>query len=282
MRNEEITQQRCAICSSTMEKLFSAKVLAHYEVDYFHCTDCELIQTEQPYWLDVAYDSAITDLDVGLVQRNLKLSEIVSLIIDRYFDGRKRFLDFAGGYGLFVRLMRDKGFDFHHHDKFCQNLFANFFSMSDLDDAARKFELVTAFEFFEHVADPIMYFEQILGLSDTVLFTTELAPKHINSADDWWYFTPETGQHISFYSRRSLAILAQKMNACFCTDGARLHAITRNKSLEMDLTSVKAAGCEEGFARRILAAVRSKPELVRNPSVSVQHDYQHIKRLLNS
>lgn len=281
MRNEDTLKQRCPICASNMEKLFSTTVLLKYDVDYFRCLDCGLIQTEQPYWLDEAYDSAITDLDVGLVQRNLELSEKVSWIIDRYFDTRQRFLDFAGGYGLFVRLMRDKGFNFSHHDDFCDNLFAKYFSLSDLDNADLQFELVTAFEFFEHVSDPIIHCKKMLSLSDSILFTTELAPDYIKSVDDWWYFIQETGQHITFYSRQSLILLAQKMGADLYTDGVRLHAISRRKSIGLDLSTEKTARSGTGFGSRFLAAFRAKPQVVRNQSISIQHDYNFIKRLMS-
>jgi len=33
------------------------------------------------------------------------------------------FLDYAAGYGLFVRLMRDAGYNFRWSDLYCQNLF---------------------------------------------------------------------------------------------------------------------------------------------------------------
>jgi len=32
------------------------------------------------------------------------------------------FLDYAAGYGLFVRLMRDAGYNFRWSDLYCQNL----------------------------------------------------------------------------------------------------------------------------------------------------------------
>jgi hypothetical protein len=53
-----------------------------------------------------------------------------------------------GGYGMFVRLMRDGGFDFHREDPLCDNLFAQGFDRQD----DGTFELVTAFEVFEQSA----------------------------------------------------------------------------------------------------------------------------------
>jgi hypothetical protein len=71
-----------------------------------------------------AYSSAITKLDVGLTYRNITLSDRVNKILIRYFNPKGIFLDYLGGYGLFTRLMRDKGFDFYNTDQYCQNIFA--------------------------------------------------------------------------------------------------------------------------------------------------------------
>jgi hypothetical protein len=57
-------------------------------------------------------------LDTGIMQRNLYLSKITAFILLLFFDCRKKFLDYAGGYGVFVRLMRDYGFDFYWYDKY--------------------------------------------------------------------------------------------------------------------------------------------------------------------
>ena len=68
--------------------------------------------------------------------------------------------------------------------------------------------MVTAIEVFEHLVNPAAELDQMLRLSDTILFTTELQPKNIDNLSDWHYFAPETGQHISLYHRESLAALA--------------------------------------------------------------------------
>jgi hypothetical protein len=51
------------------------------------------------------------------MQRNINLSKMVATILLLFFDFRRKFLDYAGGYGVFVRLMRDIGFDFYWYDK---------------------------------------------------------------------------------------------------------------------------------------------------------------------
>jgi Methyltransferase domain len=223
----------CLICKQQSDAVFAARILNKYDAHYFKCSQCGFIQTEKPHWLGEAYQSAITSLDVGLVRRNLDLAEVTEKIIDQNFEREGRFLDFAGGYGLFVRLMRDKGYNFFRQDKFCLNLFAANYDLNDLPPSTR-FELVTAFEVFEHLPDPCQEAQRMLELSDSVLLTTEIVPSSpIAQADDWWYFAPETGQHISFFSMKALEILAVHMNCYLWTNKVTTHLLTR-RSLKAD------------------------------------------------
>ena len=65
----------CKICESESHKFAKASVLGRYEVDYFQCSNCGFVQTEDPYWLEEAYSDAIASSDVGLVFRNTMLSQ---------------------------------------------------------------------------------------------------------------------------------------------------------------------------------------------------------------
>jgi hypothetical protein len=209
--------------------LFTTSVLNKYNVQYFECLDTGFIQTEEPFWLEEAYSSAITKLDIGLPQRNVTLSERTAKIISSSFDPQQYFLDYAGGYGMFTRMMRDKGFKFYHTDVYCQNLFAEYFDLKD-SPANARFELVTAFEVFEHLVDPDKGINELLKFSDNILFSTELVPKkEIKNPGDWWYFIPETGQHISLYTEKALASLAEEHGLFFHTDGIGLHLFTKVK-----------------------------------------------------
>jgi Methyltransferase domain len=218
----------CLVCREASAFLFKTTVLGQYPVAYFRCPHCGLLQTEKPYWLDEAYAAAISALDVGLVGRNIYLARKAAQVIGAGFDPRGQFLDYAGGYGLFVRMMRDKGFDFYRQDRYCANLFAQHL---DVADAGHQpvFELVTAFEVLEHLVDPVAEIEHILGCADSVLFSTLLVPKGIQRAEDWWYFVPETGQHIVFFSVRALEILASRTGCQLFSNHADLHLLTRRK-----------------------------------------------------
>lgn len=220
----------CKICNSKSTQLFSQKthVLNKYPIHYYQCSECQFIQTEEPFWLSEAYESAITSLDLGLVNRNFTFSKIVASLIASFFDRKKEYLDYGGGYGMLVRIMRDRGFHFYRYDTYCENIFAKNFD--DTDTQSSTYELLTAFEVFEHLMDPVSELEKMLSLSDSIFFSTELQPtSSIHSSEDWWYFTPETGQHIALYSAKSLELLAHKFGCNFYTNNRNLHLITRKK-----------------------------------------------------
>ena len=205
--------------------LFKAKILNKHEISYFECLDTGYIQTENPYWLEEAYSSAITKLDIGLIRRNINLSTIVDRFIRGNFNPQSVFLDYSGGYGLFTRLMRDRGFDYWNTDKYCQNIFAEFNDLSYYPKD-NNFNLATAFEVLEHFEDPIKQIEEPLSFSENLLFSTELIPEIKGSMKDWWYFAFETGQHVSFYTAKSLEFIARKNNRNFYTNGKNLHLFT--------------------------------------------------------
>lgn len=237
--NKKNQNINCKICSSPVKHIFNSKVLNKYDVGYSQCTNCGFIQTDEPYWLDEAYNNAITSLDLGLISRNLEYSDKISSLILNNFDINGKFLDYAGGYGMFTRLMRDKGFDYYHQDQFCVNLYAQNFELDDLPKKT-KFEFVTAFEVFEHFSNPLEEIKNIFKYSNTIIFSTELQPdlKFINS-DQWWYFTPETGQHIAFYSRKALEFLAKFFNCYLYSEGS-LHILSKAKLKKEKLFSTNA------------------------------------------
>ncbi|MDB9306649.1 glycosyltransferase [Nodularia spumigena CS-591/12] len=222
----------CKICNSDSHYFATAKVLQKYDVNYFQCSNCGFVQTEDPYWLNEAYSEAIATSDVGLVYRNNMMANITSKLLFNYFDHQAKFLDYGGGYGLFVRLMRDQGFDFYWLDKFCKNILAQGFELQEND---RNLEIITAFELFEHLTNPVQDFKEIFDLCPNILFSTDLLPEDNPTPDKWWYYTPHEGQHISIYTRKSLEILASKYNLKLYTNGKSLHLLTTKENLPQNL-----------------------------------------------
>jgi len=88
-------------------------------------------------------------------------------------------LDYAGGYGVFVRLMRDIGFDFYWQDKYTENLFVRGFEY----DEKKRFDFLTSFKSFEHFDQPLQEIENMLSFSDNILFSTLLYGKNIPQSD---------------------------------------------------------------------------------------------------
>lgn len=220
----------CKICNNISKEVFSKKVLHKYEVKYYQCSICNFMQTDEPYWLDESYQDAINDTDIGLVSRNKLFSEIVTAQLRLLgFERTRKFLDYGGGYGMFVRMMRDNGFNFYCYDEYCENIYAKKFTDPNPANSSEKYEAVTAFEVFEHLTDPIKEIEKLLAHSDTILFSTELMQNNLNNLENWWYVMPEHGQHVAFYDRKTLEFIAQKYGLNLYTNNHTLHLLTKRK-----------------------------------------------------
>ena len=217
----------CKLCNQITNKIFNHLVLNKYNVEYFYCESCKFIQTENPYWLNETYQNPIASIDTGIIKRNLLFTKRTSTILFFLFNKNKIFLDYGGGYGIFVRMMRDVGYDFYWEDKFAKNLVSKGF---DISDSIEGIELLTSFECFEHFINPIGEISDLLQKSNNILFSTELFYNQPPKPEAWWYYNFEAGQHISLYSKQSLKQIAKKFNLNLCSDNRGFHLLSKKKT----------------------------------------------------
>jgi len=196
----------CRLCGGEARLLFSRTVLGRHEARYHQCPGCGLTQTQEPTWLDEAYGEAISAADTGLLARNLAARTRVATFLALSGAGDRTGLDWAGGYGVFTRLMRDAGFDFRWDDRYARNLFAQGFEWHQGDAAPFA---VTAFEVLEHLVRPLEDFRRIAACGAEVIITSTELHAGPAPAPDWFYLAPETGQHVAFWRADALRRLGE-------------------------------------------------------------------------
>lgn len=246
---------QCPICETRSELFGRARVLGSFDARYCHCPSCGYLFAPEPVWLERAYASAITESDVGLVDRNLWFSKLARSVVQVMFDPAGRFIDYGGGTGLFTRLMRDKGFDWYWFDTACRNLFAAGFE-ADTGDGAR-YELLTAAELFEHLLDPVETMNRLHSLSTNILFTTQLLPDPPPRLGQWWYYGLEHGQHVSFYTRKSLHLLGERFGLRLASNGENLHLFSTKRVPDIALRLVASPAFSS-----FVSTVMSRPSLL--------------------
>ncbi len=214
---------KCKICNSQAVFYTKKKILNKYVISLYRCQECSLIFSERPYWIKEAYILPIVDSDTGILSRNLALSRITTLVIIFFSKRNSKVLDYAGGYGILTRTLRDIGIDCYWLDKYAENIFAKGFEAK----FNKKYDLVTSFELFEHLENPVKEIDKIVKRFKPRLLLFSTLLHNGTPPDDWWYFAPEGGQHITFYTKKSLRILADKIGMKFSTNGRNIHIFSK-------------------------------------------------------
>jgi hypothetical protein len=176
-----------------------------------------------------AHTKAISKLDTGLVARGLSVSRLTSTVL--FLEGKRELvgLDWGGGNGLLSRLMRDMGFQMKSYDRYAENILSEGFSVEPNEVMSHK-GFMTVVECFEHLINPHQELSEVSESQEYLFLTTELianpAPNPSNS--EWWYFMPESGQHVTFASKLGMARFAERLDFPNQYSVGALHILSRS------------------------------------------------------
>ena len=107
---------------------------------------------------------------------------------------------------LFTRILRDYHLNCYNYDAYSKSIYAKNFTKPNF----KKADMVTSFEAVEHFSNPQKEFNKMFKFKPHfALITTKLFS---GQKKNWDYFEYETGQHIFFYTKKALRIIAKKFN----------------------------------------------------------------------
>lgn len=194
----------CRLCGGSAVFRFSRRATDGDDVASYVCTACGSLQTENPYWLAEEYarsgEPDHLNLDTYAADRSLR-SRTVAYFLWRLagFDSaRESLLDWGGGVGLMVRLLRDVGVDAYLHDKYARNHYASGFET----DGSKRYSVVTAFEVLEHFPRPSEDLQPIFDLRPELLVVTTGIFR--GQGPEWPYLGPAKSEHVFFYSPQAM------------------------------------------------------------------------------
>jgi SAM-dependent methyltransferase len=237
--NTTVSTASCPVCHGTCTALdavdFSKSCMEIHgrflppsgvPVHYFLCAECGYCHApEFRDWPAAAFAAKIynagyaeVDPDYAETRPRANADNLLAMFGER--GTGIRHLDFGGGSGVLSGLLRTAGWQSVCHDPFVPQ------NVRIAGDA--RFNLITAFEVFEHVPRPDQLMTELRALLDpdgVVLFSTLLSDGQLapGRPPAWWYAAPRNG-HVSLFSSKSLERLAAGAGFSFGSFSGGFHA----------------------------------------------------------
>lgn len=255
----------CGVCKGRLE-FFSSGDILEYTAEYWQCSSCSSVQVLEPFWAEEAHSRAISILDTGLVSRSIVASRFVGVLIFLEKKLDSKVLDWGGGVGLLARLLRDQGIDTYSYDKYAEGFLVEGFTIPE-KNVSEEFEFLLSVECFEHLISPVKTFEKITSDKNYFVFTTELisTPPPDPREKSWWYYMPESGQHITFASARGIRSFAIKLGFDYYIQVGNLHILSKRR-----LRSITRVILKNRIFRKIAMVV--VPEILFRRSSLIWND----------
>lgn len=195
---------QCAICKCQTISMRhpTTKHLFHF------CPNCEFIQKDASHYLTdqeefIQYEFHENSIDdpnyVAFFEKFLNKA------VFPYVPKGKRGLDFGSGPSpVLSQLMeRDYGYDFTIYDKFYA---------PDSLYTSKTYDLITSTEVIEHIEDPLAVFKKWVSLMKEDAILSVMTLLHPEKEEDFWnWFYIRDLTHISFFSARTMAVVAERV-----------------------------------------------------------------------
>jgi Methyltransferase domain len=202
--------------------------LSKIPIYYALCENCHFTFSPELYsWSHQQFEQYIYNEEYCLVDPDYKelrpkgnaalLKNIFSLAPP------KLHLDYGGGNGMLSEIMKEAGWNSYTTDPYSQ--------VNSKPAIKDQFNLITAFEVFEHSSDVNLLMKslsELLSKDGAILFSTMLSDHHIkkNQRITWWYASPRNG-HISLFSSKTLEFPGKSHGLNFMSFSPNIHVFYR-------------------------------------------------------
>ncbi len=182
------------------------------KIDYYYCYYCHfMFAPEMCNWGAGEFKEKIYNEHYHIVDPHsvsFRANHNQTMIMNNFphLKSDIKHCDYGAGNGLLSQLLRDSGY--------VSKAFDPFYGVNEIS-AGEKFNLITAFEVFEHHPRPHELFTNIFNLceDECLIFATTLTSDNYLETDgiNWQYLLPRNG-HVSIYSRLTLSAIARHYN----------------------------------------------------------------------
>ncbi|CAA6805463.1 MAG: Putative methyltransferase associated with DUF414 [uncultured Sulfurovum sp.] len=196
--------QLCKICQDKTSLIKDLKK----ELLYYRCTSCAFVFLDDLHIIDKVQEKQQYDLhhngfeNEGYVQM---FEDFINLAVDPYLLNIKTVLEFGSGPGpVLSKLLEHRGLEVDIYDLYYAPIEVY---------ASKKYDLITATEVFEHLAEPLEVLALLVkhtNMNGYIILMTKFPPKDDKAFINWWYRRDPT--HISFFTPESFEIMAEKLS----------------------------------------------------------------------
>lgn len=190
-------------------------------IDYNRCPACGMIfSPTMCSWSKSQFRDRVYNHNYRLVdpesasgeraQRNAKWLD------ETFGEANISHLDYGGGDGTLASILHDIGWDSTSYDP-----------LDDEQPPRRRYDIITAFEVFEHAPDPVALTDELFALCKEVIVFSTVLNDAVQAPLDWWYLAPRNG-HVALYSKRALDQLLRRGGFRVFSFGSILHIAIRN------------------------------------------------------